>query len=45
MTYDVVDLLAWNFDHWSGRAVLRSVLMMLHRITDGNLDEFTEALP
>jgi hypothetical protein len=42
--YDVVDLPAWDFDKLIGGAVLRSALMMLHRITGGMLDDFPEAL-
>jgi len=42
--YDVVDLPAWDFDELIGGAVLRSTLMMLHRITGGRLDDFPEAL-
>jgi hypothetical protein len=42
--YEVVDLPAWNFDKLTGGAVLRSALMMLHRITGGNLDDFPAAL-
>jgi hypothetical protein len=42
--YDVVDLPDWDFDKLIGGAVLRSTLMMLHRITGGRLDEFPEAL-
>jgi hypothetical protein len=41
--YKVVDLPAWNFDKLTGGAVLRSTLMMLHRITGGQLDDFPEA--
>jgi len=44
VTYDVVDLPAWDFDDLVGGAVLRSSLMMLHRITGGHLDDFPEAL-
>jgi hypothetical protein len=41
--YDVVDLPAWDFNKLVGGAVLRSTLMMLHRITGGRLDDFPEA--
>ena len=42
--YDVVDLPAWDINDLKGGAVLRSALMMLHKITGGNLDDFPEAL-
>ena len=41
--FDVVDLPAWNFNDLVGGAVLRSTLMMLHRITGGKLDDFQDA--
>jgi hypothetical protein len=44
VTYDVVDLPAWDFDDLVGGAVLRSALMMLHTTTGGNLDDFPKAL-
>jgi hypothetical protein len=44
VTYDVVDLPAWEFDDLVGGAVLRSTLMMLHTTTGGNLDDFPKAL-
>ena len=42
--YDVVDLPAWDIKKLVGGAVLRSALMMLHKMTGGKLDEFPEAL-
>jgi len=43
--YDVVDLPSFDFDGLVGGAVLRSALMMLHKITGGTLDDdFSEAL-
>ena len=44
VTYDVVDLPAWDFDKLTGGAVLRSALMMLHTTTGGHLDDFPKAL-
>ena len=44
ITYDVVDLPDWDFEKLMGGAVLRSALMMLHRITGRNLDDFPAAL-
>ena len=44
VTYDVVDLPAWDFDDLVGGAVLRSALMLLQTMTGGNLDEFSAAL-
>jgi hypothetical protein len=42
--YDVVDLPAWDFGKLVGGAVLRLTLGMLHKMTGGNLDEYSEAL-
>ena len=42
--YKVVDLPAWDFDKLVGGTVLRLTLGMLHKMTGGELDDFSDAL-